>query len=84
MFERVARLKEINLEKNRLLSARLFRKFEFPRFFPSYFYENIVEFLKLASFKEDQRPNLCNAASHVGATVLANVARSGRLAAVLR
>ena len=37
--------------------------------------------LKLASFKEDQRPNRCNAASHVGAAVLAHVARSGRLAA---
>ena len=40
--------------------------------------------LKLASFKEDQRPNRCNAASHVGAAVLAHVARSGRLDAALR
>ena len=40
--------------------------------------------LKLTSFKEDQRPNRCNAASHVGAAVLAHVARSGRLYAALR
>ena len=40
--------------------------------------------IELASFKEDQRPNCCNAASHVGAAVLAHVARSGRLAAPLR
>ena len=40
--------------------------------------------LKLASFKEDKRPNRSNAASHVGAAVLAHVARSVRLAAALR
>ena len=40
--------------------------------------------LKLASFKEDQRPNCSNAAIHVGAAVLAHVARSGRLDAALR
>ena len=40
--------------------------------------------LKLASFTEDQRPNLCNAAGLVGAAILAHVARSGRLAAALR
>ena len=39
---------------------------------------------KLASFKEDQRPNRCNAASHVGAAVLVHVARSGQLDAALR
>ena len=35
-------------------------------------------------FKDDQRPNHCNAASHKGAAVLAHVARSGRLDAALR
>ena len=41
--------------------------------------------LKLASFKADQRPYRSSAANHVGAAVLAPVARSGRLdaAAVL-
>ena len=39
---------------------------------------------KLASFKGDQRPNPCNAASRVGSAVLAHVARSGRLDAALR
>ena len=40
--------------------------------------------LKLASFKEEQPPYRSKAASHVGAAVLANVARSGRLDAALR
>ena len=40
--------------------------------------------LKLASFKEDQRPYRGNAASHVGAAVLVHVARSGRLDAALK
>ena len=40
--------------------------------------------LKLASFKGDQRPYRENAASHVGAAVLAHVARSGRSGAALR
>ena len=35
-------------------------------------------YLKLASFKGNQRPHCSNAASHVGAAVLAHVARSGR------
>ena len=39
---------------------------------------------KLASFKEDQRPNRCNAASHMGAAVWSHVVRSGRLDAALR
>ena len=38
---------------------------------------------KAGFIKEDQRPNRCNDASHVGAAVLAHVARSGRLAAAL-
>ena len=33
---------------------------------------------KAGLFKEDQRPDRCKAASHVGAAVLAHVARSGR------
>ena len=40
--------------------------------------------LKLASFKVDQRPYRSNAVSHVGAAVLAHVARSGRLDAAFR
>ena len=40
--------------------------------------------VKLASFKEDQRSNCCNAASHVDAAVLVHLTRSGRLAAALR
>ena len=40
--------------------------------------------IELASFKEEQRPYHSNAASHVGAAVLAHVARSGRLDAALR
>ena len=39
---------------------------------------------KLASFKEKQRPDRSNAPSHVGAAVLAHVARSGQLDAALR
>ena len=39
---------------------------------------------KLASFKEEQRPDCSNAASHVDAAVLAHVARSGRSDAALR
>ena len=35
-------------------------------------------YLKLASFKENKRPNRCNAASHGGAAVLAHVALIGR------
>ena len=34
--------------------------------------------LKLASFKEEQLPYRGNDASHVGAAILAHVARSGR------
>ena len=40
--------------------------------------------IKLASFKEDQRPNRSNASGHVGAAVLVHVARSGRSDAALR
>ena len=40
--------------------------------------------LKLASFKADQRPYRSSAANHVGAAVLAHVARSGRLDAAHR
>ena len=40
--------------------------------------------LELGSFKEDQRPYRSDAASHVGAAVLAHVARSGRSDAALR
>ena len=40
--------------------------------------------LELASFKEEKPPYRSNAASHVGAAVLANMARSGRLDAALR
>ena len=39
---------------------------------------------KLASFKADQRPYRSLAATHVGAAVLAHVARSGQLDAALR
>ena len=39
---------------------------------------------KLASFKEKQRPDGSDAASHVGAAVLAHVACSGRSDAALR
>ena len=42
------------------------------------------ERIKLASFKEEQRSYCSNAASHVGAAVLAHVARSGLLDDVLR
>ena len=45
---------------------------------------DLIRRLKLALFKEDQRPNRCNGASHVGAAVLAHVARRGRLDAALR
>ena len=40
--------------------------------------------LKLSSFKADQRPYRSSAANHVGAAVLAYVARSGRLDAAHR
>ena len=40
--------------------------------------------LKLASFKADRRPYRSSAANHVGAAVLAYVARSGRLDAAHR
>ena len=39
---------------------------------------------KLASFKEEKRPDRSNAAIHVGAAIFAHVARSGRLDAALR
>ena len=39
---------------------------------------------ELASFKEEQPPYCSNAASHMGAAVLAHVARSGRLDVALR
>ena len=39
---------------------------------------------KLASFKADQRPYHSSAANHVGAAVLAQVARSGRFDAAHR
>ena len=46
--------------------------------------EYSIQGLKLDSFKEDQRPNRCNAASHVGAANFNHVNRSGRLDAALR
>ena len=42
-----------------------------------------MESLNLASFKEEQRQDRSGAASHVGAAVLAHVARSGRSDATL-
>ena len=46
--------------------------------------EHSIQGLKLASFKEDQQLDRCNAASHVGPAVFAHVNRSGRLDAALR
>ena len=43
-----------------------------------------VGHIKLASFEEEQRLDRSNAESHVGAAVLAHVARSGRSDAALR
>ena len=50
-----------------------------------YFKAYILSYrLKLDSFKEEQLPYGSNAASYVGAAVLAHVARSGGLPAALR
>ena len=46
--------------------------------------ETALRYDELASFHEEQRPHRSNAASHVGAAILAHVARSGRSDAALR
>ena len=48
------------------------------------FWNYLADWAKLASFKGDQRPYRDNAASNMGAAVLAHVARSGQLAAAHR